>query len=110
VYCLGCKDCGKLKSGLFCKKVTESTNCIFCVDYSQGFILEYSVFNKKVTFTRFKEIAETIINVFPITEIIAIQGYWQTILPAQWKRLVKIPEFDKDITEKITKIKLDSFV
>jgi hypothetical protein len=55
-------------------------------------------------------ITEQVINILSIVEIVAVQGCWQTVLPSQWRELSKIPEFDKEIVEKITKISLNSFL
>ena len=59
-----------------------------------------------MTEERYKAIVEEVIRILPNWQQAAVAGFWQTVTRKQWEALQLIPEFDKDLVENITKIKL----
>ena len=77
---------------------------MFCVNGDdQQF---FRAFNKQLTKERYADIVEEVTKLLPNWQSAGVAGFWLAVAPTQWEALKKIPEFDKEIVEQITKIKI----
>lgn len=72
----------------------------------------YRAFNKEVGEGRYKEIVKKVNNIFKDLKLElnknSWKDEWKKVTPEQWKKLSQIPEFDKEIVENITGVKINT--
>ncbi len=88
-----------------------SENMIFCIGEGRfetsgaGYQKNYMAWNKQVTQERYEEIVKeinTILSDFTIDTSKDRKEEWGKVTPEQWRKISEIPEFDLEITKKIT--------
>lgn len=84
---------------------------IFCIGEGQwehqgsGYQKNLMAWNKPVTKERYRELVKevsTILSDFNIDPRKSWTEEWQRVHSSQWSKIAKIPEFDLEITKKIT--------
>lgn len=84
---------------------------IFCLgegmycSYGAGYHKKFCAWNKEVGETRYNEIQKEVSSILKDFKIDARNAWseeWAKVTPEQWQKLSSIPEFDLDITRKIT--------
>ena len=75
-----------------------------------GYQKNYHAFNKDVGESRYKEILKIVKDIlkdFKLDARVYWPNEWKKVTTEQWKKLSEIPEFDKEVVEKIIGFELD---
>ena len=111
-YCDYCHSCTTCDYCYFCKNLRFTEYNIFCsVETYNGDNSSnqkpYRAFNKVVGKERYEEIVTEVEAIIPNPYKIQLSEFWNSITTDQWTRLSNIPEFDIEVVEFITGIKID---
>ena len=111
-YCHSCTGCTFCYSCYYCKNLRSTEHNIFCS--AENYNCDnsskqepYRAFNKLVGKERYEEIVTEVEAIIPNPNKLQLPELWHRVTKEQWVKLSNIPEFDLNVVEFITGIKIN---